>query len=80
MLRHFPVFGVFGDGSYRFRPIYLDDLARLALEHGTRRGNVAMDAIGPEAFTYRQLVRENGRLLVQWCYGMAAQRGDRHAR
>jgi len=31
MLRHFPIFGVFGDGRYRLQPIYVDDLAVLAL-------------------------------------------------
>src|SRR3972149_6351533 len=30
MLRRFPVFGVFGDGNYKLRPIYIDDLAHLA--------------------------------------------------
>jgi NADH dehydrogenase len=63
MLRRFPVFGVFGDGEYRLQPIYVDDLARLAVEHGARRDNVLMDAIGPETFTYRQLVTEIGRLI-----------------
>ncbi len=63
MLRCFPVFGVFGDGSYRLQPIYVDDLARLAVEHGTRRDSVTIDAIGPETFTYRQLVRQIGRII-----------------
>ena len=30
-LRHLPVFGVFGDGSYRLQPIYVDDLAELCV-------------------------------------------------
>jgi len=63
MLRRFPVFGVFGDGEYRLQPLYVDDLARLAVEHGARRDNVLVDAIGPETFTYRQLVTEIGRLI-----------------
>src|SRR5712692_10677181 len=32
MLRHFPIFGVFGHGRYRLQPIYVDDLAALTLE------------------------------------------------
>jgi len=63
MLRRFPVFGVFGDGEYRLQPIYVDDLARLAVEHGSGGDNVVVDAIGPETFTYRQLVESIGRII-----------------
>lgn len=63
MLRRFPVFGVFGNGSYRLQPIYVDDLARLAVEHGTRTDRVTVDAIGPETFTYRRLVEGIGRII-----------------
>lgn len=56
-LRHLPVFGVFGDGSYRLQPIHVDDLAQLAIEQGSRRENCIVDAIGPETFAYRELVR-----------------------
>jgi len=55
-LRHLPVFGTFGDGSYRIQPIYVDDLAALAVEQGKRQEDVTIDAIGPETFTYRELV------------------------
>jgi len=56
MLRKLPVFGVFGDGSYRLQPIHVDDFAALAVEQGRGRKNVTVDAIGPETFTYRELV------------------------
>ena len=56
VLRHLPVFGVFGDGQYRLQPIYVDDLAALAVEQGESRENKVIDAIGPETFTYRELV------------------------
>lgn len=57
MLRRFPIFAVFGDGSYRLQPIYVDDLAKLAVQYGQTQENVVIDAIGPETFTYRELVR-----------------------
>ncbi|MEK7310062.1 MAG: NAD-dependent epimerase/dehydratase family protein [Planctomycetota bacterium] len=57
-LRNFPIFGVFGDGNYRLQPIYAVDLARLAVEQGQRSDNCIIDAIGPETFTYRELVRQ----------------------
>lgn len=62
-LRRFPVFGVFGDGNYRLQPIFVDDLAALAVEQGARRENVVIDAIGPETFTYRALVSEIGKAI-----------------
>ncbi|MDR2452227.1 MAG: NmrA family NAD(P)-binding protein [Candidatus Accumulibacter sp.] len=56
MLRRSPVFSVFGDGSYRIQPVYVDDLAALAVEYGEKEGNFVVNAIGPETFTYRELV------------------------
>jgi uncharacterized protein YbjT (DUF2867 family) len=35
-LRRFPVFAVFGDGQYKLQPLYVDDLASLAVETGGR--------------------------------------------
>lgn len=57
MLRRLPVFGVFGSGKYRLQPIYVDDLAELAVEQGESKENVVINAIGPETFTYRELVK-----------------------
>ena len=62
-LRTFPVFPVFGDGNYRLQPIYVDDLAQLALEQGQAGENRIIDAVGPETFTYRELATTIGRLI-----------------
>lgn len=62
-LRHLPVFGVFGNGSYRLQPIYVDDLAGLAVEQGQAQDNRIIDAIGPETFTYRELVSTIGEII-----------------
>lgn len=56
MLRRFPVFGVFGDGAYKLQPIYVDDLAALAVEASVSSVHLVRDATGPETFTYRELV------------------------
>ena len=66
MLHHLPIFGVFGDGAYRLQPIHVDDLAALAVENGRAdrwAGNVTIDAVGPETFTYRDLVRQIGQII-----------------
>lgn len=59
-LRRLPVFGVFGDGEYRLQPIYVDDLAALAVEQGAESESHIIDAIGPETFTYRGLAKAIG--------------------
>lgn len=63
ILRKLPVFGVFGNGNYRLQPIYVDDLAKLAVEQGQRRDNTIINAIGPETFTYRELVKTIGSIV-----------------
>ena len=55
-LRRFPVFGVLGDGTYRVQPIYVDDLAELAVDAAHQEKNLVMDAAGPETFTFDELV------------------------
>jgi NADH dehydrogenase len=57
LLRRFPVFGVFGDGRYRLEPIHVEDFARLAVVEGRASGSRVIDAVGPESFEYRALVR-----------------------
>jgi uncharacterized protein YbjT (DUF2867 family) len=63
VLRHLPVFGVFGDGQYKVQPIYVDDLAEIAVEQGKDRVNRVINAIGPETFTYRKLVGSVGEII-----------------
>jgi NADH dehydrogenase len=62
-LRRFPAFMVFGDGQYRLQPIYVDDLAALAVREGASRTNTIINAIGPETFTYRNLVAQIGKII-----------------
>ncbi len=59
-LRRLPVFG---DGTYRLQPIYVDDLAQLMVEQGKSRENKIIDAIGPETFTYRELAETVGEII-----------------
>ncbi len=65
-LRHLPVFGLFGRGDFRLQPIHVNDFAELAVaaalgEPG--RPNEILDAVGPEAFTYRELALELRSIL-----------------
>jgi len=89
-LRRFPVFGLFGDGSYKIQPVYVRDLARLAITQGVKNDNNVINAIGPETFSFKELVAFIGRaigtprptinlppplaFLAGWCLGKA--KGD----
>ena len=56
-IRRFPVFPVFGSGDYPVRPVYVDDLAALAVAAGSQDGDTVADAVGPETFTFEELLR-----------------------
>ena len=62
-LRRLPIFGVFGRGDYRLQPIYVDDLAAAAVAKIGTALNETIEAIGPETFTYRELVQLIARAL-----------------
>lgn len=60
-LRRLPVFGIPGDGRYRVQPVYVDDVADLAVELGGAAAGssaeaIEVDAAGPEVFTFNELV------------------------
>lgn len=57
ILRRFPLFGLPGDGKYGIQPIHIEDFADLAVAQGAKKESVIMDAVGPEAFTFEELVR-----------------------
>ena len=63
VLRHFPVFTVFGDGQYKLQPIYVDDVAQIAVDQGRLAESRIINAIGPETFTYRGLVEVIGEII-----------------
>jgi NADH dehydrogenase len=63
VLRRLPVFGVFGDGAYRLRPLHVDDMARLMIREGAGATNTIVDAVGPQRFTYRELVEAIGGII-----------------
>lgn len=57
VLRRFPVFTIPGSGEYRLQPVYVDDLAALAVEGARAGDNVVVDAVGPDVLTFNELVR-----------------------
>jgi NADH dehydrogenase len=61
ILRRFPAFGLPGDGSYKLSPVYVDDLARLVVEAIYSTENYVWDAVGPDEFTFKELVEVIGK-------------------
>jgi uncharacterized protein YbjT (DUF2867 family) len=59
-LRHFPVFGVPADGRYGVRPIYVEDMSKLLADSATQQTNAIIDAVGPETFSFDELVSRIG--------------------
>jgi len=68
MIRRFPVFAVIGSGDYRVRPIHVEDEATIAVEAGQKKEDMIIDAVGPEIYTFDELVR------------LIARKTGRHAR
>lgn len=56
LLRRFPIFALPGDGSYRLQPVYVEDLADLAVEAVYKKESYICDAVGPDIFTFREMV------------------------
>ncbi len=61
LLRRLPLFALPGDGSYRLQPVYVEDVADLAVEAVYRTDNYVIDAVGPDIFTFREMVDLIGR-------------------
>ena len=64
MIRKFPIFGIFGDGQYRLQPIFVEDYADLAIAQGEKNENAVIDAIGPETFSYKELVKTISKIIL----------------
>lgn len=63
LLRRFPIFGLPGDGSYKLSPVYVDDLAALAVECVYGSEDYIWDAVGPDEFTFREMVELIGKTV-----------------
>lgn len=57
LLRRFPVFAVPGDGNYKIQPMFVGDLAELAVTMAERSENMILDAVGPEIYSFNDLVK-----------------------
>ncbi len=57
LLRKFPIFAIPGSGDYQIQPVFVEDVAEIAVSTGHQDDNIVLDAVGPETFTFDELVR-----------------------
>ncbi len=57
LIRNFPLFPIFGTGEYRLQPVYVEDLATLAVAAAKNPESGVLDAIGRETFTFKDFVK-----------------------
>jgi uncharacterized protein YbjT (DUF2867 family) len=57
MVRHFPVFAVPGSGDYQLQPVFVEDLAQIAINAARKQENITIDAVGPETYSFNEIVR-----------------------
>lgn len=62
-LRKFPVFPIFGSGKYLVQPIFVGDLAKIAINMGYSRENVILNVGGPDTLTYDELIHTIAKIL-----------------
>ena len=66
LMRRFPLFFIPGDGSYGIQPVFVEDLAELAVEGVYIKENYVIDAVGPDSYTFKEFVKLIGeRVGVQ---------------
>jgi uncharacterized protein YbjT (DUF2867 family) len=63
LLRRLPFFLLPGDGSYGIQPVYIEDLADLAVEGVYSKENYVIDAVGPDAYKFKELVQLIGQKI-----------------
>lgn len=63
LLRRFPFFLIPGDGSYGIQPVYVKDLAELAVEGVYRTDNYVTDVVGPDSYSFKEFVQLIGEKI-----------------
>jgi uncharacterized protein YbjT (DUF2867 family) len=57
LLKRFPIFAIAGSGNYQIQPIFVEDVAEMAVSAGHKDDNMVIEAAGPEIYTFNEFVR-----------------------
>lgn len=63
LLRRLPIFLIPGDGSYGIQPVHVQDVADLAVAGVYSKESYAIDAVGPDSYTFREIVKRIGETI-----------------
>lgn len=63
LLRRFPLMLIPGDGSYGIQPVHVEDVADLLVEGVYSKESYIVDAVGPEKFTFKELIQLVGERI-----------------
>ena len=51
------MFAIPGSGDYQIQPVFVEDVAEMAVNAGHQDNNAIIDAVGPEIYSFDELVR-----------------------
>lgn len=63
LMRRLPMMLIPGDGSYGIQPVHVEDVADLAVEGVYSKDSYIIDAVGPEKYTFMQMVKMIGETI-----------------
>jgi uncharacterized protein YbjT (DUF2867 family) len=63
LLRKLPAYAVPGNGRYRVQPVFVGDVAGLAIAAAEGDGPTLQDAVGPEIYTFDEFLAALARAL-----------------
>jgi uncharacterized protein YbjT (DUF2867 family) len=63
LLRRFPFFAIPNNSDCRMQPIFVEDMAELMVRAGAQTENTIEDAVGPEIYTFADLLMVMGGIL-----------------
>lgn len=63
LLRRFPLMLIPGDGSYGIQPVHVEDVADLLVEGVYSKDSYITDAVGPEKYTFKELIQLVGEKI-----------------
>jgi NADH dehydrogenase len=63
LLRRFPLFALPGDGGYSLQPVFVGDVADLAVQGVYSPESYVIDAVGPDIFSFREMVELIGHKI-----------------
>jgi len=63
LVSRFPVFAIPGSGEYKLQPVFVEDVAEIAVTAGGEDRHMVIDAVGPEVYTFNELLALIARVL-----------------